>query len=52
MEQAYWLARKRASLQLAQRATSSQARLAHYELAGRYSLKATSAQTLTPGAND
>lgn len=45
MEKAYWLSRKRASLKLAQGATSSEARLAHYELAGRYSVKATSAET-------
>ena len=44
MEQAYWLSRKRASLKLAQNAASSQARLAHYDLAGRYSLKAMSAE--------
>ena len=45
MEKAYWLSRKRASLKSAQDATSSQARLAHYDLAGRYSVKATSAET-------
>ncbi len=44
MEQAYWLSRKRASLKLAQKAASSEARLAHYDLAGRYSLKALSAE--------
>ena len=46
MEQAYWLTRKRTSLKSAQAATSSQARLVHYDLAGRYSLKAMSAETL------
>lgn len=45
MEQAYWLGRKRASLQLAQGAASSRARLVHYDLAGRYSLKAAVAGT-------
>ena len=45
MEKAYWLRRKRASLKSAQDATSSQARLAHYDLAGRYSVKAMSAET-------
>ena len=44
VEQAYWLSRKRASLKLAQNAASSEARLAHYDLAGRYSLKAMSAE--------
>jgi len=43
MEQAYWLSRKRASVQMARDATTSEARLVHYDLAGRYSLKAMSA---------
>ena len=46
MEKVYWLSRKRASLKLAQNAASSEARLVHYELAGRYSLKAMSVETL------
>jgi hypothetical protein len=46
MEQAYWLTRKRASLRSAETATNSLARLVHYDLAGRYSLKAMSAETL------
>lgn len=45
MEKAYWLSRKRASLKLARDAASSEARLIHYDLAGRYSLKAVSAET-------
>jgi hypothetical protein len=45
MEKAYWLGRKRASLKLAQDASSSRARLAHYDLAGRYSVKAMSDET-------
>ena len=40
MEQQYWLSRKRASVQMARDATNSEARLVHYDLAGRYSLKA------------
>ena len=43
MEQAYWLRRKRASVAKANKATSSRARLAHFELAGRYSIKAAAA---------
>lgn len=46
MEKAYWLSRKKESLKLAQGAASSEARLVHYDLAGRYSLKAMSANTL------
>jgi hypothetical protein len=45
MEKGYWLSRKRVSLESAQNAVSAEARLIHYELAGRYSLKALSAQT-------
>ncbi len=52
MEQAYWLGRKRASLKLAQNAVSSEARLVHYDLAGRYSLKARSAETLATDLAD
>ena len=44
MEKTYWLSRKTASLKLAQNAASSEARLAHYDLAGRYSVKAVSAE--------
>ena len=42
MEQTYWLGRNRASVKMARVATSSEARLVHYDLAGRYSLKALS----------
>jgi hypothetical protein len=45
MEKAHWLSRKRASLKLAKAAASSEARLVHYDLAGRYSLKALSVET-------
>lgn len=43
MDQAYWLRRKRASVVKANKATSARARLAHFELAGRYSIKAADA---------
>ena len=43
MERAHWLSRKRASLVMAQNAISAEARLIHYELAGRYSVKAADA---------
>jgi hypothetical protein len=46
METAYWLSRRRASLELAQNASSSRARLIHYDLAGRYGLKAMSSETM------
>ena len=44
-QQAYWLGRKRASLKSASAAASAEARLIHYDLAGRYSVKANAAQT-------
>lgn len=47
VEKIYWLGRKRASLKLAHEAGSSEARLIHYDLAGRYSVKANSAETAT-----
>lgn len=40
MEQTYWLSRKRASAAMARAAQCSKSRLAHYDLAGRYSVKA------------
>jgi hypothetical protein len=45
MDQAYWLSRKRSSLASAQSASSSEARLIHYDLAGRYSVRAAVAET-------
>jgi hypothetical protein len=46
VEKAYWIGRKRASLKLAREASGSEARLIHYDFAGRYGLKAVSAATL------
>ncbi len=45
MEKTYWLSRKRASLAMAKNAVSSEARLIHYDLAGRYGLNAMSEVT-------
>ena len=45
MEKTYWLGRKRASQRAAKIATSSIARLIHYDLARRYSVKALSPET-------
>jgi hypothetical protein len=45
MEKGYWLGRKRDSLKAAQNAATAEARLIHYDLAGRYSLNAVSAET-------
>jgi len=43
MDKAYWIGRKRASLRMARAATSAEARLIHYDLAGRYSVRAADA---------
>ncbi len=40
MDKAYWISRKRAAMAMARLATSAEARLIHYELAGRYSIQA------------
>ena len=43
MERTYWLGRMRAAMKMARRATTAQSRLIHYDLAGRYSIKAANA---------
>jgi hypothetical protein len=40
MEKKYWLRRKQASAAMARKATSAEARLIHFDLAGRYSVMA------------
>lgn len=40
MENGYWTGRKRRAMELAREAATSEARLIHYDLAGRYSIKA------------
>ncbi len=48
MEQTYWLDRKRASAANARGAKSAEARLAHLDLAGRYSIKAAASAPPEP----
>jgi len=48
METAYWLGRERASLANARDATGAEARLIHYELACRYSIKAANSVSAQP----
>lgn len=40
MEQVYWLERANAARNAAETAAGSQARLVHYDMAGRYGVKA------------
>jgi len=48
MEKTYWLGRERAAMAMARDAACSGSRLIHYELAGRYSLKAAYAPFMLP----
>jgi hypothetical protein len=40
MDSTYWIGRKRVAMGMAREAATSEARLIHYELAGRYSVQA------------
>lgn len=42
MERKYWLGRERSALSMTEKSTNAEAKLIHFELAGRYSLKALS----------
>lgn len=40
MDNRYWIGRKRSAMKMARGAASAEARLIHYDLAGRFSVKA------------
>lgn len=40
MEKTYWLRRQHAAVAMARAASTAESRLIHYDLAGRYSLRA------------
>jgi len=40
MEKRYWLGRMRAAMKMARGASTAESRLIHYDMAGRYSIKA------------
>lgn len=48
MENKYWIGRKRSAMAMAREATTSEARLIHYELAGRHSIKAAQYAPMMP----
>ena len=48
IEHQYWIGRKRAAMAAARRATSSESRLIHYDLAGRCSIKAAQSLPFIP----
>ena len=48
MENKYWTGRARSARAMARKATTSEARLIHYELAGRHSIKAAQCIAFTP----
>jgi hypothetical protein len=50
VEKRYWIGRKRSALAMARGAATSEARLIHYDLAGRYSVKAAHSAASAPPA--
>lgn len=48
MEKTYWLRRQHAAVAMARAATTAESRLIHYDLAGRYSLRAVRAARRSP----
>ena len=50
MENRYWIARKRGAMTMAHRAVSAEARLIHYDLAGRYSVMAAQCAAIAASA--
>jgi hypothetical protein len=48
MEKTYWLRRQHAAVAMARAASTAESRLIHYDMAGRYSLRAVRA-TACPG---
>ena len=48
MEQGYWLRRKHEELAMAWKSTNAEARIIHFDLAGRYSVKACDAEEAVP----
>jgi hypothetical protein len=48
MEKTYWLGRKREAMAMARDATCSEARLIHYDQAGRHSVRAAFAPFMLP----
>jgi hypothetical protein len=40
MDHSYWIGRMHAAVTMARRAATAESRLVHYELAGRYSIRA------------
>ena len=50
MERTYLIGRNQASMAMARKASSSEARLVHLELAGRYSVQAASVSPSPPAA--
>lgn len=48
MEQEYWIGRQRSAIAMAHAASTAEARLIHYELAGRLGIKAAHASSIAP----
>lgn len=50
MDKTYWLRRQHAAVVAARRAKTAESRLIHYEMAGRYSLRAVHAPAAAAAA--
>jgi len=50
MDNGYWIGRKHSAMNMARGAASAEARLIHYDLAGRYSVKAAQFPSLAASA--
>jgi len=48
MDNGYWIGRKRMALGMARGAATAEARLIHYDLAGRYSVRAAQSAAFAP----
>jgi hypothetical protein len=51
MENRYWIGRKRSAMGMARGAATAEARLIHYDLAGRYSVMAVQALSLAAASD-
>ena len=51
MENRYWIGRKRSAMGMARGAATAEARLIHYDLAGRYSVMAAQALSLAAASD-
>ena len=51
MDKTYWIGRKRSAMAMARKAATAETRLIHYELAGRYSIRAAECLPFLPAGD-